>query len=133
MTFNKDKIKYLVLALLIVTFVISYFIWTKNQRILRTNHLSTNAIIKDWNLDAKSGIWLNYEFKVDNKSYRGANKYFELSQNHADNFIGKSFPLLYCPSDPENNELLIKPKDFENFNMTQPDSLQKFNSLFTDN
>jgi hypothetical protein len=39
-------------------------------------------------------------------------------------FLNKSFPVAYDPSHPQNNQILIRQKDFKTFNYSMPDSLQ---------
>jgi hypothetical protein len=130
MTISKTYIKYFVFSLIIISFIISYFIWAKNVQDLKTNHILATSTIVSWSNDSKSGVWLDYQFKVDNKTYNSSTKFFNLSSMDALNLVGKTFPVVYSPSNPKNNELLIRPQDFTEFSIIQPDSLFKYNSLF---
>jgi len=66
---------------------------------------------------------VDYSFYVNNKHYKGQTSYINLSPSFCESLIGRSFPVIYVPSEIGINEMLITASSFENYNMKQPDSL----------
>lgn len=131
MTINKPTIKYLVLTAVILTFIVAFYISFENKNKLYASHSQTIATITSWNNDAKAGQWLDYKYSVDGKTYEGSTKVYLKNSDQITLFIGNSFPILFWPDNPKNNELLCRPMDFAKYNLQQPDSLTKYNDLFS--
>ncbi len=126
MTFPRDKIKYLILIGIILAWVLFVIIPSiKDKEKLLKKHNLTTAVIFDWNHDSKSGYWLDYEYFVNSVRYEHSTKDQELSREKIKSLIGKSFPLVYFPGDPDNSQLLYRPIDFNEYNIIPPDSLFK--------
>jgi hypothetical protein len=132
MTINKQTIKYLVITAIVLTFIVAFFISFDNKNKLYARHSQTTAIITSWNQDAKAGQWLDYKYFVNGKTYEGSTKVYLKNSNQITLFVGNSFPILYWPDNPKNNELILRPMDFAKYNLQQPDSLIKYNDLFSD-
>ena len=130
MTISRTKIKYIVLTAIVIAFTTSFIIWKINKNKLLSNHALTTARITNWETAQKSGNRLEYEFKVDNTIYRGSTRDFELAEFEAESLVGKFFPVVYFPENPNNNQLLYSQEYFSKYNIPQPDSLVKYNSLF---
>lgn len=73
------------------------------------------------------GIWIDFEFTVGDKKYKGSSSYqtTEISgQDLRDHILDKNFPVVYSPSNPSNSSILIIPKDFDRFGYSFPDTLR---------
>jgi hypothetical protein len=126
----KDYIYPIVVFLLVIAFAWFYVRGQDKIASLRTKHNLTSATITNWNHSAKAGIWLDYEFKIDQQTFSGGRKYYELKSDYAKYLVGKQFPIIYSPNEPDNNALLIIPADYDEFGLVRPDSLVKYDYAF---
>jgi hypothetical protein len=113
--------------LVIVFILVGVPIYKKN---LIRNHKFANAKIVDFSyggLAHVGTITFIYNFIYNDKEIEGSAVFSsdELSSSNAKLFfVGKSFPVVYNPNNPDNNFLLIRPGDFKKFNQSIPDSLK---------
>ena len=99
------------------------------QKKLVENHKILNAQITDCSYGGRGHegtITFIYNFYYNNKKVGGITA-FNSSELNSDDakliFVGKAFPVVFNPDHPNNNYLLIRPKDFKKFNYAFPDSL----------
>lgn len=65
---------------------------------------------------------LNYSYSLDNREYFGESSVIVKGQ-FLDDFIGKSFPIVYSTKNPQKSILLVSQEDFEKWGLVFPDSL----------
>jgi hypothetical protein len=108
----------------------SALIWSNsNKKSLLKNHQVAIAKITDCSYGGKGHagtITFLYKFVSNNEEIQGGKTFNSAELNFDDAksfFLGKTFPVVYNPNNPNNNFLLIRPKDFNQFNYSLPDSL----------
>lgn len=67
-----------------------------------------------------ASAYYTYKFDVKNESYYGE---FQLLAG-SDAFLKRKFLVAYDSTNPQNNYMLVLPKDFQSFNLPFPDSLR---------
>ncbi len=118
-------ILFLVMAALFIIVVGSIF-----KKALIKNHKESVAKITEGSYGGRghSGtISLIFKFNVEGREIEGnaAFNSSELYYSDVEKFIvGKTFPVVYNPNSPHSNHLLIRKKDFEQFNVPFPDSMK---------
>ena len=70
----------------------------------------------------KGGYYLIYKYTVDNVGYSNSSG-MTFSEENADIFINKYFPVVYSSKKPRTSVLLVDPDDFKRFEENFPDSL----------
>lgn len=103
--------------------ILSFGYWFRSQQDLKSKGILSNAKIVGWNLDAKSGIWINYQFMMNNRMYSGSRKNYTLTKLQAENMINRLFPVIFISNDPDNNELLVDSNDFKKYGVTLPNAV----------
>ncbi|PBQ31915.1 hypothetical protein CNR22_09075 [Sphingobacteriaceae bacterium] len=110
---------------------VSYFILTNKKRELKANNTITYGNIYWCEVSADKGqASIAFLFYVGDKTIYGEKTYTGLKNADFNSFCQKGFPVIYCPTNPDNYELLISSKDFSQYGIVQPDSLIKYNSIF---
>ena len=106
-----------ILALIGLIGIFAYsFIDVKNQREILLKHgKTTKAVVIRKYLTHRAKSNIEYRFEIDNKSFYGHRLYYNKVINLSD-----TFKVIYYPIDPDINEILLKKKDFEFFQI--PDS-----------
>jgi hypothetical protein len=87
----------------------------------------TTAIVRSANLLAKSGnsIALTYTYNVAGTEIRSESVIDGIFLgDFEDNFLYKSFPVIFHPNDPVRSEILITPDRFKRYDLPFPDSLK---------
>lgn len=90
----------------------------------------TNSIVVNIVPETDSSTKLIYLFILGNNFYKGERTYPNLTLLEAKKLLFQSLPTLYAKDAPESNRILIREKDFYMYNLTQPDSLNKYQELF---
>lgn len=70
-----------------------------------------------------------YEFEVEGKKITALSDRYNFYIENQDAIMHKTFPVIYDEKDPGNSCILILPRDFEVFQLTQPDSLKHYNDI----
>lgn len=78
--------------------------------------------------DTHYGTFIKYEYTIDGKRYEWSKKYF-FPKDDTIYFVGQTFPLVYCTTEPEISRILILDVNFEEFDLPQPDSLKIYNGV----
>lgn len=127
MKLEKSQIAGIIIMFILIIAVI---IWAlTNKKNLLSNHKITNAIVIDCYSGGRGneGTTILYKFDLSGKEVTGSSAFSHevLNLSNAKTYIiGKTFPVAYDPQRPSNNILLIREKDFKQFNIDMPDSLQ---------
>ncbi|KAA9035507.1 hypothetical protein FW778_21345 [Ginsengibacter hankyongi] len=117
----------MVFFLLVILFILIAVPLFKKRLI--QNHKISNATITDCSYGGRTHVGTItsiYNFYYNKKMIDGIAAFNSSELNFKDAkllFVGKAFPVAYNPDNPNNNYLLIRPKDFKKFNYSFPDSL----------
>lgn len=93
-----------------------------NQEKIKANYKVVNGTITNVSFKSKLGYLLNYSFDYNlttNFAETYSSKYAPL-RNY---LLHKSFPVVVSTANPKDNDILITPADFKNYNIPFPDSL----------
>lgn len=126
MKLERSQIAGIMIALILVGVVIIWALSNKNK--LLRNHKITNATVNDCYSGGRGNIGtiLLYRFDLEGKEITGSASLSNdvLSLSNAKLYVlGKTIPVAYESQHPSNNFLLIRKKDFKQFNIVMPDSL----------
>ena len=127
MKLEKSQIAGIIIAFILIGAVI---VWAlSNKKKLLDNYKITNAIVNDCYSGGIGhvGITILYRFNLEGKEITGTATFNNdiLSLPNAKQYVlGKTFPVAYNPQHPSNNSLIIRKKDFNQFNINMPDSLK---------
>ncbi len=131
---SKIKIIGIVAGLLIATGIIWDAVGkSKKEDGIKKNSAQGTAKIIGHDIPKRSGdtkysVWIEYEYSVDGKTFRHKKKYdFKVDQENY--FVGKTFPVIYNKTDPDESMLLIIEGEYQKFDLVQPDSLKMYNDL----
>ncbi len=73
------------------------------------------------------GTTVLYDFYLNEKKIEGTSSFQATTLSLSDTklfFVGITFPVIYDPSHPEINNILVSPENFKAFNIPFPDSLK---------
>jgi hypothetical protein len=70
-----------------------------------------------------------YEFEVDGKKYEALSDRYNFLIENQNAIMNKRFPVIFDETDPENSCILILQRDYEPFNLQQPDSLKHYEEI----
>jgi len=126
MNVTKSQFMGIIIAILLICTVAMWALYNKKK--LLGNYKITNALVNDCYSGGKGnlGTTILYKFNLEGKEETGtvayANNVLNLSDAKA-YILGKIFPVAYESQHPLNNLLLIREKDFKQFNLSMPDTL----------
>lgn len=123
----KNKSGILVWLLITITVLVVYFSYKGRNKAIIQNKGETSGVIIDIKGLKAGGTDFVYEFILEGKRYRNSTS-FGLCSDLVQAILGKSFPVVYDGSNPENSELLITKQSFDRFSIQQPDSLKWVNN-----
>ncbi|WPQ66305.1 hypothetical protein SIO70_15700 [Chitinophaga sancti] len=103
---------------------IAYYYVQQDRKRLFNNKIFTTGEIYDYTMVARSSA-TNFicRFYVGGVKYSFSQVVREVNRAYADDFVGKTFPVIYEKENPSNCELLLVPENFQQINMPFPDSL----------
>jgi hypothetical protein len=118
-----------IVVAIITLFVLAVILGThyrnaKKRDILKNIVLASGEITNYQKVRKSSGIFFDYNLKLGDVIYQERVRCEGIKLSCGNKFIGKHFPIVYSDLNPEYNEMLITPYQFEEFNLTFPDSLQ---------
>jgi len=101
------------------------------DKAIRKNSSITQGRVYDFEHKVKHSAVLKYEFEYEGKKYYASSSSSETGLKWEDEYKilfnhvkGKVFPVFLSRDNPDRyNKILISPKDFEEFNINYPDSL----------
>ncbi|AHF17213.1 hypothetical protein [Niabella soli] len=115
-----NSIAFLILLLLVIAFIVAR---NRTQRELKSKGIVVNTTITTAVTGGRTEGGFRCAF-----NYKGERiELFTPSsvKRGRFNLVGKTFPAMYLPN-TSTIEILIKPQDFEKFNIPYPDSLKRF-------
>jgi hypothetical protein len=77
--------------------------------------------LKTWQ-GYRGGINISYSY-YSNNTFIKKSDWIDINSKYKLNFQNKYFLLIYLPDDIEKHRILVTPKDYENFDLIYPDSL----------
>jgi hypothetical protein len=91
--------------------------WMGNSRAKRLYEYGywTKGVIVERGTDYKGRSAFNYEFYVGGKKYNSQASGVGVRPGAFQDFIGKSFPVIYNSKDPTECNMLVRPSDFSSF------------------
>lgn len=133
------KIILITMGLLVLAGII-YSSLTKNNkaRAIKANPGQTNARIVDKSIPKVTSSTLtevtyqsryNYEFEVNGKKFTGLSERYNFQIEHENAIMNKTFPVIYDEKDPQKSSILILQRDFEEYDLVQPDSLKNYEQI----
>ncbi|MGZ4083093.1 MAG: hypothetical protein ACXVPB_01565 [Bacteroidia bacterium] len=123
----ENKYRTVVIIVIVVGFIISYFFWNTSNNELIKRHKLTWCTVYGTDMTNKAGVYLNYYYKVASDSLTGYDKVF-LNMDKGSALIGRKFPLAYDSCNAAKSKILISKEDFEEFGLVFPDSLKYLNT-----
>ncbi|WP_142602705.1 hypothetical protein [Solitalea koreensis] len=107
---NSIVLQLIGIAVIVGAFIIMVLI--NEERFKRRTEISNAVIVKIGSTN-RGELTLDYEFRLQDRLYKGGGVYSVISINSSD-FRGRSFPVIYEKNKPENNGLLLAPSDLQN-------------------
>lgn len=114
--------------IVMVVFTIAFLafgFWMGNRRATRLYEKGywTTGVIVETGSDYKGRSAFNYEFYVGGKKYNSQASGVGIRPGMFQEFIGKSFPVVYNSEDPTECDMLVTPGNFSYHGREFPDSL----------
>ena len=119
------------LVILFVVFIGDSINKINSLRNLRTKGKITNCKIYEVFDAFRSKVGFKYYFFIDGQKKFGKD-FYDISLNIKDSFEQRLMPVIYLPTDPLNNRLLITRTVFNSMGINFPDSLQWIEKFYTD-
>ena len=112
-----------VLIMLIFVTIILISNWQSNKKtkIIKANMGIVIGEITNSSSAHRGGVVINYAFHYNGLFQN--DKTMGIYSGTRDYFLMKTFPVVFSKSQPEINEILILPDDFEKYGLQYPDSL----------
>lgn len=106
--------RYLIIIILGIPLILYVFIFSKNRNKLykqldKEGVVDTAIIVRDF-IGAKSKLYFEYQFKVDNQFYNG---FLQYSPSHGDLLVGDSVLIKYLPSDPDEINKILQKQNYK--------------------
>ncbi|WP_343691676.1 hypothetical protein [Chitinophaga sp.] len=122
---NEMKSNEKVLMVVLAMALIAFGFWMGNRRANRLYEYGywTKGVIFELGTDYKGRSAFNYEFYVGGKKYTSQASGVGIRHGAFQDFIGKSFPVVYNSKDPMECNMLVRPSDFSSHGRELPDSL----------
>ncbi|PSR53863.1 hypothetical protein AHMF7605_10200 [Adhaeribacter arboris] len=95
----------------------------REEATIRRNLKVTTGVIKNVTSGYRGGIQIEYCFIYHRKEYQGAGKIL-ISSAFVENFKSKRIPVAFDSLQPENNDYLLLPYDFNKYDLLFPDTLK---------
>lgn len=122
---EKRKTRVFIILFLISTLVyVGWGFWRKWQ--IEKSHTIVVGKIYRYAYGGRGnagGFHVDFKTIVNGKEYDASSRYLTSDFNCSNDFIGKTFPVIYNPKHPSISSILIIPSDFARYNYQYPDSL----------
>lgn len=123
---SQERIGHTILIIMFIT--TAGVIMVRNlimKKAVTGNAVYTTARLVHYNPTGKGvGGGFDYRYVVSGTEYTGYRNYSAISWKMADVFLNKEFPIVYNSKEPSQSYLLLLPRDFAEFGLEYPDSLQ---------
>jgi hypothetical protein len=113
----------LIIILILVIGYLTYAFYKRNQ--FHRDFKFTTGKVTSCSFLPRSGGYnrMNFEFRVDSIPFKGSIQFKSFSLKTCnEQFVNKSFPVVYNPQDNDLNTILIFPEEFDKFHSSFPDS-----------
>ncbi|RIJ34017.1 hypothetical protein [Pontibacter oryzae] len=117
------KSRTLIVAGAVILLLLLYFRSIKLEKGNKKEQAQAVATIAELKAGYRGGITMTYRFFYKNKRYSGTRKVF-ISSSYIKRFKDKHFTVVFNKLEPSKNRLLLLAKDFEEFDVAYPDSLE---------
>ena len=122
---KKEKaVTILVMVFIIMVIIVTSIIRDSNTKKLIKHGVITIGLVYDVSLTYRGYFDPHYTFTINGKQYKNDIDFIEILPRYQNNFINKTFPVIYFPEDPNINYLLLTPNSFEKYDKEFPDSLE---------
>lgn len=121
---KKNKTKLFVVIFILTVGLIYWGFWRKWQ-IENKNEITVGQVYH-YSYAGRGnagGFWVDFKITINGKEYHSSTRYLSEDFNCNNDFIGKTFPVVYNPGHPSISSILIIPSDFAHYNYAYPDSL----------
>lgn len=102
--------------------LIIYMFWARKVDLIKRHLKITTARVYNTGTGYKGQLSVDYVYIINGKQFKSSTALSTSDKNYA-TFENKFFPLVYDSLDIDNQEILIRPTDFEHYSMKIPDSL----------
>jgi len=122
---------YLYGSLLLGFCIVAGSIGILRQKKLKDAHSLGQATVYDYSIGGRGnagGIWLDFVFAVNDKTYRTSSLYSTAQLNASfinKNVLKKTYPIVYNRDNPAIAHLLLLAEDFKRYGFAYPDSLRQ--------
>jgi hypothetical protein len=117
---KKHWLKIIFLLMPVIIFFLAQRTAKKDDTLKKSGKIAIGVITKI-EKGNRARIYFFYEFNDENGIlFKNSNE--EILNNY-NFFLQRSFPVIYDPIDPSNNQILITKDDFESYKVVYPDSL----------
>ncbi|WP_341228276.1 hypothetical protein [uncultured Arcticibacterium sp.] len=79
--------------------------------------------ITDFHIALNEGVWTRYKYTINSITFRSNENTGSPLYKEKKEFIGKKFPVICSKKEHEASYILILKRDFEEFGLVRPDSL----------
>ena len=128
-TFTRKHQKTIYIALLLVCVSLTGYFFFRGQQLRREHRLTIAKIVDFYWAGRGTNRWsLEGEFSIGGKHYTASCNLScqDLKSDTLRKYLlNKTFPVVYNPSRPQNNYLLLDKAAYESFNVLVPDSLKQ--------
>jgi hypothetical protein len=130
--------KWKIVLIIIVSAIVGLAIWRacvneiRQEQLMQHGRIAIATLRWTQGSTESSGSYFEFEFFAGDRKYVSATTLDKTYHGGLADYWGRPFPVMYYPSNPENNELLVLPENFEKYNMAYPDSLEWIIDEFED-
>lgn len=105
-------------------FIIIICLFSCDYKEIKENKKITYGRIVGYSRHYRSyAFYPEYTFIVNGNNFTGESSGAPINLNYWNNYNGKIFPVVYSSKNPQKCIMLIRPKDFEEWGLKFPDSL----------
>ena len=115
-----NRISFIIIFFIVAAFVFASYYTSRQEEKLKNDHKTTTGHITKIIKHPKQQYVLKYEFFISSEKYSGSYNMVE----YYSELLNTNFPVIYNPSDPTENEILIFYEDFEKYSEVYPDSIR---------
>jgi len=121
---NLNKVKDSVLGIIIISIIVLVAInkRKKNKKEIQADMQFTSGKIMKSSMSHRGGVKIEYIYYYNNIEYQDEET-MGIYSGLKDVFPNKYFPVVFSGSQPQINQMLILPEDFDRYNLKYPDSL----------
>ncbi len=114
-----------IICLLLFVLISCFFLWKarSKQKIIQKNFTITSGNIYNYTVDRRGFKHIEFSFYFNDRTILG-DQILGVPLGQEPKFLNKAFPVVFSNRQPEVNEMLVFPGDFERYDLKYPDSLK---------